>query len=112
MCYFGIACSYAFGNYFWRHITISPNCLMSKGFWIRLSNTCISGVGTMGTEEVHCTPVSSGLVPLYPQVKDAAYVKILSKPTLTTRLYKLSTNLYPPPHLRKRSDVPDVSACR
>jgi len=28
---------------------------------------------------VHCNPPSSGLYPLYPQVKDAAYVKILSK---------------------------------
>jgi len=30
------------------------------------------------------------------QVKDAAYVKILSM-TLTTRLYEVRTNLYPPP---------------
>ena len=33
---------------------------------------------------------------LYPQVKDTAYVKILSK-RQTTRLYKVRTNLYPPP---------------
>ena len=45
-----------------------------------------------------CTPCT-------PQVKDVACVKILSKRlTLTTRLYKVRTNLYP--HLRKRSDAP------
>ena len=38
---------------------------------------------------VHCTP----------EVKHAAYVKILSKP-LTTRLYKAGTNLYPPPLMK------------
>jgi len=34
------------------------------------------GLGTMGTRGVHCTPQVQDL---YPQVKDAAYVKILSK---------------------------------
>jgi len=53
-------------------------------FWPRrMAN---SSVGTMGTGGVHCTP----------EVKHAAYVKILSKP-LTTRLYKAGTNLHPPP---------------
>jgi len=32
--------------------------------------------GDMG---VHCTPQVQDLYPLYPQIKDAAYVKILSK---------------------------------
>ena len=42
---------------------------------------CISpsGVGTMG-QGVYCTPPQvQDLYPLYPQVKDAAYVKILNK---------------------------------
>ena len=37
-----------------------------------------NGVRTMGTG-LHCTPQVQDLYPLYPQVKDAAYVKILSK---------------------------------
>ena len=41
-------------------------------------------------------PQVHDLYPLYPQVKDTAYVKILSK-RQTTRFYKVRTNLYPPP---------------
>jgi len=40
----------------------------------------------------YIVPPSSGLVPLYPQVKDAAF----KQTTLTTRLYKVRTNLYRP----------------
>ena len=38
-----------------------------------------SDVGTMGTEEVHCTPKFRTCTPYTLQVKDAAYVKILSE---------------------------------
>ena len=41
-------------------------------------------------------PQVQDFYPLYLQVKDVAYVKILSKRLLTTRLYKVRTNLYPP----------------
>ena len=44
----------------------------------KISSVQFSGVGTMGTVR-YIAPPSSGLVPLYPQVKDAAYVKIVSK---------------------------------
>jgi len=54
-----------------------------------------SGVGTVGTGGT-LYPQVQDLYPLYPQVKDAAYVNILSKRLLTTRLYKVRTNLYPP----------------
>jgi len=59
-----------------------------------------SGVGTMGTGGggTILYPQVQGLYPLYSQVKDAAYVKILSKTTLTTRLYKVRTN---PPQITK-----------
>ena len=61
------------------------------------TNLNFSGVGTMGTGEVHCTPQVQDLYPMCPQVKDAAYVKILSKRLLTTRLAMVRTNLYHPP---------------
>ena len=68
-----------------------------------------SGVGTMGTEgaSLHCTPkfrtciLCTRLYP--PQVKDAAYVKILSKRFQLQdciRFVQICT-----PHLRKRSDA-------
>jgi len=53
---------------------------------------------------------------LYPQVQDLYSLYLRSQrfglcqnfkqTNLTTRLYKVRTNLYPPPHLRRRSDAP------
>jgi len=49
-------------------------------------------------------PPSSGLVPLYPSSLRCGLCQDFKQTTLTTRLYKVRTNLYP--HLRKRSDAP------
>jgi len=52
-------------------------------------------------------PTSSGLVrPLYPPSQRCGLRQNFKQTTLTTRLYKVRTNLYPPTHLRKRSDEP------
>jgi len=56
-----------------------------------------SGVGTMGTGWYIVPPKFRTCTPCTPQVKYAAYVKNLKQTTLTTRLYKARTNLYPAP---------------
>jgi len=61
----------------------------------------ISGVGTMR----NYVPPSSGLVPPVPPSQRCGLCQNFKQTTLTTRLYKVRTNLYPP-HLRKRSDAP------
>ena len=55
-----------------------------------------SGIGTMGTGGYIVSPKFRTCTPCTPQVKDAAYVISLCKTTLTTRLCKVCTNLYPP----------------
>jgi len=72
-----------------------------KGWQIWLQ---YSGVGTMGTGGGTLYPPSSGLVPLYPSSLRCGLCQDFKQTTLTTRLYKVRTNLYP--HLRKRSDAP------
>jgi len=64
-----------------------------------------SDVGTMGTEGVHCTPQVQDLYPLHPPSQRCGLCQNFKRTTLTTRLYKVRTNLYSP-HLRKRSDAP------
>jgi len=56
-------------------------------------------------------PPSSGLVPPvpYPQVKDAAYVKILSKRLQLQDCIRFVQINFVPPQLRKRSDAPGPS---
>jgi len=56
----------------------------------------------------YIVPPSSGLVPPVPPSQRCGLCQIFKQTTLTTRLYKVLTNLYPP-HLRKRSDVLDVA---
>jgi len=53
-----------------------------------------SGVGTMGTGGVHCTPQVQDL---YPPSQRCGLCQKFKQTTLTTRLYKVRTNLYPPP---------------
>jgi len=49
--------------------------------------------------------LTSGLVPPAPPSQRCGLCQNFKQTTLTTRLYKVRTNLYPP-HLRKRSDAP------
>jgi len=56
----------------------------------------IGGVRTMGTGGYIVPPKFRTCIPCTSKVKDAAYVKIFEQTTLTTRLYKVHTNLYPP----------------
>jgi len=51
-------------------------------------------------------PPSSRLVPLVPPSQRCGLCQTFKQTTLTTRLYKVRTNLYP--HLRKRSDAPVI----
>ena len=53
---------------------------------------------------VHCTPQVQDLYPLYPPSQRCGLCQNFKQTTLTTRLYKVRTNLYP--HLRKCSDAP------
>jgi len=62
-------------------------------------------MGTGGT----LYPQVQDLYPLYPPSQRRDLCQNFKQTTLTTRLYKVRTNLYlppPPPHLRKRSDAP------
>jgi len=52
-------------------------------------------VGT-GVQGVHCTPPSSGLVPPVPPSQRFGLCLNFKQTTLTTRFYKVCTNLYPP----------------
>ena len=71
----------------------------------------VSGVGTMGTAGgVHCTPQVQDLYPLYLPSQRCGLCQNFKQTILTTRLYKVRTNLYPSPHLRKLSDAPDRSS--
>jgi len=54
----------------------------------------------------HCTPQVQDLYPLYPPSQRRDLCQNFKQTTLATRLYKVRTNLYLPPHLRKRSDAP------
>ena len=69
----------------------------------RPSTPC--GVGTLGTVGT----ASSGLVLPVPPSQRCGLCQNFKQTTLTTRLHKVRTNLYPAPHLRKRSDA-SVSA--
>ena len=53
----------------------------------------------------YIVPPSSGLVPPVPPSQRCGLCQNFKQTTLTTRLYKVRTNLYP--HLRNRSDAPD-----
>ena len=56
-----------------------------------------SGVGTMGTGGVHCAhPQVQDLYPLYPPSQRCGLCQNFNQTTLTTRLYKVRTNLYTP----------------
>jgi len=52
----------------------------------------------------YIVPPSSGLVPSVPPSQRCGLCQNFKQTTLTTRLYKVRTNLYP--HLRKRFDAP------
>ena len=54
---------------------------------------------------VHRTPQVQDLYPLYHPSQRCGLCQNFKQTTLTTRLYKVRTNLYPP-HLRKRCDAP------
>jgi len=54
--------------------------------------------------ELTCTPQVQELYPLYPLRQKCGLCQNFKQTTLTARLYKVRTNLYP--HLRKRSDSP------
>jgi len=68
-------------------VTPRRNCTRQR------SKQCIihsSGVGTMGTGGVHCTPQVQDL---YPQSQRCGLCQNFKQTTLTTRLYKVRTNL-------------------
>ena len=48
-----------------------------------------------GDRWVHCTPQVQDLYPLYPPSQRCGFRQNLKQTTLTTRLYKVRTNLYP-----------------
>ena len=54
-------------------------------------------------------PQVQDLYPLYPPSQRCGLCQHFKQTTLTTRLYKVRTNLYSPRHLRKRSDAPGYS---
>jgi len=64
----------------------------------------VSGVGTMGTGGYIVPPKFRTCTPCTPQVKDAAYVKILSKRLQLQDCIRFVQSCTP--HLRKRSDAP------
>jgi len=74
-------------------------------YWLLLT----SGVGTMGTGRT-LYPQVQDLYPLYSPSQRCGLCQNFKQTTLTTRLYKVRTNLYPP-HLRKRSDAPVAHSC-
>jgi len=57
--------------------------------------TYFTGVGTMGTGG-YIVPPSSGHVPPVPPSQRCGLCQNFKQKTLTTRLYKVRTNLYPP----------------
>ena len=57
-----------------------------------------------GDKGVHCIPQVQDLYPLYLPSQRCGLCQNFKQTTLTTRFYKVRTNLYP--HLRKRSDAP------
>jgi len=63
-----------------------------------------NGVGTMGTRGYIVSPQVQDLYPLYLPSQRCGLCQNFKQTTLTTRFYKVRTNLYP--HLRKRSDAP------
>ena len=109
------------GLWFYRDtFTLTSTC-QEDGRWSQLArNRCIreqsfcvyarkcSGVGTMRTGGGGCLypSPSSGLVPLYTPSQRCGLCQNFKQTTLTARLYKVCTNLYPP-HLRKCSDAPE-----
>ena len=62
-----------------------------------------SGVGTVRTGGT-LYPQVQDLYPMYPPSQRCGLCQNFKQMILTTRLYKVRTNLYP--HLRKRSDAP------
>ena len=68
----------------------------------RASRTVASELWGQG---VHCTPQVQDSYPLYPPSQRRGLCQNFKQTTLTIRLYKVRTNLYP--HLRKLSDSPD-----
>jgi len=54
---------------------------------------------------VHCSPQVQDLYPMYPPSQRCGLCQNFKQTILTTGLYNVRTNLYPP-HLRKRSDAP------
>jgi len=65
---YGLSTLFCFAVRVWEWECKSPSPVISS-----------SGVETTGTGGVHCTPKFRTCTPCAPQVKDAAYVKILSK---------------------------------
>jgi len=57
---------------------------------------------------VHCTTQVQDLYPLYLPSQRCGLCQNFKQTTVTTRLYKVRTNLYP--HLRKRSYAPAYTA--
>jgi len=55
-----------------------------------------SVVGTMGTGGYIVTPQVQDLYPIYPPSQRCGLCQNFKQTTLTTRLYKVRTNLYPP----------------
>ena len=74
-------------------------------------STCTQSVASeLWGQGGYIVPPSSGLVPPVPPSQRCSLCQNFKQTTLTTRLYKVRTNLYPPLHLRKRSDAPALSA--
>jgi len=62
----------------------------------QIHSSTTNGVGTMVTDG-YIVPPSSGLVPTVPPSQRCGLCQNFKQTTLTSRLYKVRTNLYPPP---------------
>jgi len=65
----------------------------------------------MGTEGVHCTPQVQDLYPLHPPSQRCGLCQNFKQTTLTTRLYKVRTNLYPPTYENVPTRLRVTSRC-
>ena len=81
-----------------RSAPLNAPLLQTLTLFFQLRSLQPSVVGTMGTGGT-LYPSSSGLVPPVPPSQRCGLCQNFKQTTLTTRLYKVRTNLYPPTRL-------------